>query len=990
MIKGPGITKSNKRKWNESLEMEPKEAVLEESRARPSTSDDIEEAVHFVINSDFNISPRKSIELPRKAFPKKSSLLIHNFMSSDMLEPFRDSLSSKDRLQSPLTLKCTPAVASEGRQAKKQKKDSDSTNYNGTLLPSKLKMKKLTQTPSAKVLRAPRSRSLGNSLRCNEEASSDSDIEIVGVYNKSSSAGMSSSKVNIRRMTNGQAQVSGKKNGQRIVSSTNGQVQLTDKKNSRGYESLANGRSQLSIKKFGRQSLPSSNGSAKLSMKKNEKKVESLTNGQVPVLYKKGNSFESSVNSQEAGIVPVMPSNAIVHHNTTGFSNSMRWLSANGEISVTSLGHSSSMVNGGLLSKSIDMAKKPMFLPELKSQINKKPKGKRELKRLYDNLNEISWAHESSFKNLLRSSPDGTKGQGRIGKTGKNLRNLKPAVKLEKLNSKRAAKVKASQLMARKKSKMARKINQKTQAKLVGENKSTVMENIRKKRLAKQIVNRVDKKSSGTKAVESDTNEDTDILYSLPEQPVIKVETTDTKPKMNLGKTKTDSLKMKNSAVKIKQEVPKVKSSMLKLKTEVQKTKSNIYKLKPDALKQKISGLKFKPDGPKIKSNLLKFKPDDTVGKSIITQIKPEYSPPSTSGLQKDSFSANASLNFKNSDVKSFMKKFDNFEFSQDVQLLQDLYDQNKHLYSNVQKGSKLRVRLQPLEHTNLWSSAFYDDFRRAFLEEAVCRALENRDRDSIAVMYQELLESLSNSQSSKVGGSSNSSRVPKKKRLGEEEALRSSLRQSEGAFRYKEIVVKKHQNYMQVVLVPNEVKQNSLTIEAIKELKDAFLLAKKDPNCNAVLLNSSGKYFCTGLDLSPLVGPNKRQVADELSNAVQDLVLTLGMFTKPVIAAVNGSAIGFGVSLLTYCDVILASDKATFCLPAAKIGYIPEGGVTLTLPQVVGASVASEMFLQGRRLTAEQACRYGLVSEVLWPTQLMNEVIPRLKAIISKPLPVR
>lgn len=58
--------------------------------------------------------------------------------------------------------------------------------------------------------------------------------------------------------------------------------------------------------------------------------------------------------------------------------------------------------------------------------------------------------------------------------------------------------------------------------------------------------------------------------------------------------------------------------------------------------------------------------------------------------------------------------------------------------------------------------------------------------------------------------------------------------------------------------------------MQAMKELKDAFLLAKKDPNCNAVLLNSSGKYFCTGLDLSPLIGPNKKQAAEDISNSVR------------------------------------------------------------------------------------------------------------------------
>lgn len=67
---------------------------------------------------------------------------------------------------------------------------------------------------------------------------------------------------------------------------------------------------------------------------------------------------------------------------------------------------------------------------------------------------------------------------------------------------------------------------------------------------------------------------------------------------------------------------------------------------------------------------------------------------------------------------------------------------------------------------------------------------------------------------------------------------------------------------------------------------------------------------------------------------------MTISTFTKPVVAAVNGIAVGFGVTLLTLCDVVLASDKATFCIPATRLGYLPEGAITLTLPQVVGSTV--------------------------------------------------
>lgn len=347
------------------------------------------------------------------------------------------------------------------------------------------------------------------------------------------------------------------------------------------------------------------------------------------------------------------------------------------------------------------------------------------------------------------------------------------------------------------------------------------------------------------------------------------------------------------------------------------------------------------------------------------------------SALKKVKIESGTQVLPKSSCSGKVMKKF---EYSNEVNVVRKKFDDNKVYSTAVKKGSKLRVEVEPLEHTSLWNNSFCEAFSKYVIEQSSTQ-METKSKESIKAMFEELMDSWFHSPPENV-------KLLKKKKP-EEEALRCSVRQSECAFRYKEIVVKKHENYMQFILVPNAVKQNSLSIEAMKELRDAFLLAKKDPNCRAVLLNSSGTFFCTGIDLSLLIGTNKRQAAEEMASTLKDLVLTLSTFTKPVVAAVNGIAVGFGVTLLTLCDVVLASDKATFCIPATRLGYLPEGAITLTLPQVVGSTVATELLLYGRRLTADQALRHGLVSEVLWHSNLMNEVIPRVQVIVSQPLQV-
>ncbi|XP_055952351.1 uncharacterized protein LOC129988211 isoform X2 [Argiope bruennichi] len=707
--------------------------------------------------------------------------------------------------------------------------------------------------------------------------------------------------------------------------SSDSEIEILSVKLSSSVEKSTNG----TMKKF-------SNNNNNLNNKKSNKCFESMAKKELLI--------------NEAEIAPFVPINPIFP-DPPNRANSMRWLNANGTVAVPgySQGFSPSTIKPQIRSEngSVSAEKSNSLLSlDMKFSNDKKSKGKRELKGLYENLNEISWAHETSFKNLLRS-PDyirhSERSTGRIAGTGKNLRKLKPQTQPQTERKKRET---AASLLARKKSKLARLNHTQKEKQAVREKLLSRTQNKKEGKQA-QIINKkkVIPKLKSTTARES--SDDDSVRYKLASCPPKLKQSTVTKTKTVGTKTK-----LSNGL--------KIKTEPSKLNSDAQKVKSNIFKLKPDK--------------PKTKLDVAKVK-------NYVPIMKYDNSPPSTSGLQSGASSSKGMSHNKSADMRSSLKKSN---FPPEMQFFQSMMDADNSRYSAAAKGNDVWVMLQPLENTKLWSADFYEEFRKYLLDQALCKVIETRDLESVRNMYDGLLESFINTQIN--NSNSGNSRVSKKKK-NEEESVRSSIRQSEGAFRYKEIVVKKNKNYIQVVLVPNGIKKNSLSIEALKELKEAFVLAKKDSNIHAVLLNSSGSYFCTGVDLSPLVGSNKKQAAEDLASSIHDLVMTLAFFTKPVVAAVNGTAVGFGVSLLTYCDVVLASDKATFCLPSAKIGYLPEGGATLTLPQVIGTSSAAEMFLQGRRLTADEAKRCGLVSEVLWPTSLMNDVMPRLEKIAQQPL---
>jgi enoyl-CoA hydratase/carnithine racemase len=173
----------------------------------------------------------------------------------------------------------------------------------------------------------------------------------------------------------------------------------------------------------------------------------------------------------------------------------------------------------------------------------------------------------------------------------------------------------------------------------------------------------------------------------------------------------------------------------------------------------------------------------------------------------------------------------------------------------------------------------------------------------------------------------------------------------------------------------------NALNAATMQELRVAFTAARNDPEVRVVILTGAGeKAFVAGADINEL--QRHDAVAGKeythKGQAVLDLVENLG---KPVIACINGFALGGGCELAMACTMRLASDNAKLGQPEVKLGIIPGYGGTQRLARLVGKGLAMQLLLTGEMIPAQEAHRIGLVNEVVAQTEL----IPRAEAIAQK-----
>jgi 2-(1,2-epoxy-1,2-dihydrophenyl)acetyl-CoA isomerase len=179
----------------------------------------------------------------------------------------------------------------------------------------------------------------------------------------------------------------------------------------------------------------------------------------------------------------------------------------------------------------------------------------------------------------------------------------------------------------------------------------------------------------------------------------------------------------------------------------------------------------------------------------------------------------------------------------------------------------------------------------------------------------------------------------------------------------------------------------NAWTASFGQELKSVIEGDAADPSVRAVLVTGAGRGFSSGADLKEgfdAADDGMPDVRKELDGVYHPIIAGVRHLPKPVVAAVNGPAVGIGASLAFACDLVLAAESAFFGLAFVNIGLMPDGGSTLFVPAAVGKSRAFQMALLGERVPAATALEWGLVNEVYPDGELMdaaNALVERLAA---------
>jgi enoyl-CoA hydratase/carnithine racemase len=182
----------------------------------------------------------------------------------------------------------------------------------------------------------------------------------------------------------------------------------------------------------------------------------------------------------------------------------------------------------------------------------------------------------------------------------------------------------------------------------------------------------------------------------------------------------------------------------------------------------------------------------------------------------------------------------------------------------------------------------------------------------------------------------------------------------------------------------------NALNTALRQELQLFFTEVEHDPDVRLVVITGAGRAFCAGADIKEWKEPSS-VVEDREARQRLNFWGAMSRCGCPIIAAINGFALGGGCELAMCCDIRIASDRAQLGLTEVTLGIIPGGGGTQRLPRLIGRGKALELILTGKRIEAQEALRLGLVEQVVPHEQLMAAVEDLAQMIISRaPLAVK
>ena len=181
----------------------------------------------------------------------------------------------------------------------------------------------------------------------------------------------------------------------------------------------------------------------------------------------------------------------------------------------------------------------------------------------------------------------------------------------------------------------------------------------------------------------------------------------------------------------------------------------------------------------------------------------------------------------------------------------------------------------------------------------------------------------------------------------------------------------------------------NALTGSMLKGLADAVTKAGRDKAVRVIVLAGAGRAFSAGADLGDVkkrMAHNAFEHGDELRKTFNPLIVAIRRVEKPVVAVVHGTAAGAGASIALACDIKICSTEAKFLNAFAKVGLIPDSGMTWMLPRALGLSLALEHAWLGKPISSDAALRFGMVNRVVPAAELFAAVAETVAALLLVP----
>ncbi len=170
--------------------------------------------------------------------------------------------------------------------------------------------------------------------------------------------------------------------------------------------------------------------------------------------------------------------------------------------------------------------------------------------------------------------------------------------------------------------------------------------------------------------------------------------------------------------------------------------------------------------------------------------------------------------------------------------------------------------------------------------------------------------------------------------------------------------------------------KFNAFNREMALALQQRLDEANEDTSVRCVYITGAGKGFCAGQDITEIADPNAPEISTFISEHYNPIITKIRNLNKPVIAAVNGIAAGAGANVALCCDIVIASESASFIQAFSKIGLIPDSGGTFFLPRLIGFQKASALMMLGDKISSHEAEKMGMIYKVFADDVFQGESI--------------